>query len=79
MTEAIATIVVLLLLFVIILSVWLSTARKKQVQAETATKALTGANEVQREGNKVMAEPVADELAWLAAARDRLRDDGDQS
>ena len=79
MTEAIATIVVLLLLFVIILSVWLSTARKKQVQAEAATKALTGAQEVQREGNKVMAEPVADELAWLRTTRDRVRDDRDQS
>lgn len=79
MTQAIAAVVVTLLVAVVSLIVWLSTSRKKQVQAEAATKALTGANEVQREGNKVMAEPVADELAWIDAARDRLRDSGDRS
>lgn len=79
MTQAIAAVVVTLLVAVVSLIIWLSTSRKKQVQAEAATKALTGAHEVQREGNKVMAEPVADELAWLAAARQRLRDRRDRS
>lgn len=79
MTQAIAAVVVTLLVAVVSLIIWLSTARKKQVQAEAATKALTGAHEVQREGNKVMAEPVADELAWIDAARDRLRDGSDRS
>ena len=79
MTQAIAAVVVTLLVAVVSLIIWLSTSRKKQVQAETATKALQGAHEVQREGNKVMAEPVADELAWLDSARDRLRDSGDRS
>ena len=81
MTQAIAAVVVTLLVLIIALAVWLATARKKQVQAEAATKALTGAHEVQHEGNKVMAEPVADEDAWLAAARERarLRDDGDSA
>lgn len=79
MTQAIAAVVVTLLVAVVSLIIWLSTARKKQVQAEAVTKALTGAHEVQREGNKVMAEPVADELAWIDAARDRLRDGSDRS
>lgn len=79
MTQAIAAVVVTLFVAVVSLVVWLSTARKKQVEAETATKALTGAHEVQREGNKVMAEPVADEAAWLDAAWDRVRDHGDRS
>lgn len=79
MTQAIAAVVVTLLVLIIALAVWLATARKKQVQAETATKALTGAQEVQHAGNKVMAEPVADESAWLAATRDRVRDDSDRS
>lgn len=79
MAQAVAALVVTLVAAVVALIVWLSTARKKQVQAETATKALTGAKEIQREGNKVMAEPVADELAWIDAARDRLRDNGDRS
>lgn len=79
MTQAIAAVVVTLLVAVVSLIVWLSTARKKQVKAEAATAALTGAHEVQREGNKVMAEPVADELAWIDAARDRLRNGSDRS
>ena len=79
MTQAIAAIVVTLLVTVVSLAVWLSTSRKKHVQAETATKALQGAKEVQNAGNKVMAEPVADELAWLVAARQRLRDARDRS
>lgn len=79
MTQAIAAVVVTLLVAVISLAIWLATARKRQVQAETATKALTGAQEAQHAGNKVMAEPVADESAWLDAARDRVRDDRHRS
>lgn len=74
MTQAIATIVALLILFVVILSVWLATARKQKIQAEAATKALEGAQELESAGNKVMAEPVADEPAWIAGARERLRE-----
>ena len=74
MTQAIAAVVVTLLIAVVSLVVWLSTARKKQVEAEAATAALKEAGKVQREGNKIMAEPVADELAWLTRARKRLLD-----
>lgn len=73
MTQAIAAVVVVLLVATVSLVVWLSTARKKQVEAEAATKVLTGAHEVQREGNKIMAEPVADERHWFHVARDRVR------
>jgi beta-lactam-binding protein with PASTA domain len=79
MTQVIAAVVVALLVAVVSLIVWLSTARKKQVQAEAVSEALKGAKEVQSVGNKVMAEPVADELAWLVAARQRLRDRRDLS
>lgn len=79
MTQAIAAVIVTLFVALVASIIWVSISRKKQVQAETATKALKGAKEVQHEGNKVMAEPVADELAWLAAARQRLRDARDRS
>lgn len=79
MIQAIAAVAVVLLIAVVSLVIWVSASRKKQVQAEVATKALTGAQEFQREGNKVMAEPVADELAWIDAARERMRNDSNQS
>lgn len=79
MTQAIAAVIVTLFVALVASIIWVSISRKKQVQAEEATKALKGAKEVQHAGNKVMAEPVADELAWLAAARQRLRDARDRS
>lgn len=55
--------------------VWLSKSRKKQVKAEIQVDALMKAQEVRSEADVIMAEPVADESAWLDAAARRLRDD----
>lgn len=53
---------------------WLSKARKAQAVAETKTDALEGALELKHEGDKIMAEPVADESAWIADWARRLRE-----
>lgn len=53
---------------------WLSKARKAQVVAESKSNGLEKALELKHEADKIMAEPVADESAWLAATRERLRD-----
>lgn len=52
--------------------VWLSKSRKAQVRAEATSDALKIAKELRHEADKVMAEPVADERAWLRRVRDRL-------
>ena len=54
--------------------IWLSKSRKAQVKAEIQVKALTEGMEKRNEADAIMAEPVADESAWLIAAAERLRD-----
>lgn len=57
--------------------IWLSKSREKQVKAETNLKNLTTSLENRDEADAIMAEPVADESAWLAATDERLRDGGE--
>jgi len=54
---------------------WLSKARKAQVKAESKAEALSKGAELRKNADKIMAEPVADESAWLVTAAERLRDD----
>ena len=57
----------------IVLVVWLSRARSAQVRAETKADVLQKGVERKKNADKVMSEPVADEVAWLLRTRERLR------
>ncbi len=63
-----------LLVGLIITIYWLSKARKGQVKAEAEATALREGNAKRVDADKIMAEPVADESAWLVTAAERLRD-----
>ena len=66
-----------LTLFVGLISaiVWLSKARKKQVKAEVENKALREGNAQRVKADAIMAEPVADESAWIESRQ--LHNDAD--
>ncbi len=52
-------------------TVWLAKSRSAQVKAQTQNESLVQNQERHSEADKIMAEPVADEDAWLAAAIQR--------
>ena len=60
------------------LIIWLSKSREKQVKAELQRDALIKGAEVRNAADKIMAEPVADEAAWLVAVAKRLREERDK-
>ena len=61
-----------LIVAIIVLVVWLSRSRSSEVKAKVESKELKQAQENRREGDQIMAEPVADEDSWLASARARV-------
>lgn len=79
MTLGIGVFALLLFGVIIILVIWLTKSRDRAIKAETISVALIKGNERSHEANKVMAEPIADESAWLRRAYDRLRDNSSSS
>ncbi len=74
MTQAVAGAALVLLIAVVALVVWLSRSRTNEIQAETEATALREGERQSHAADEIMAEPVADEHAWLKRTRDRLRE-----
>lgn len=74
-----AAVIVILVIALIAAIFSARSARVAQAKAEVSRDSLVKGQEVQSVADQIMAEPVADESAWLADLDRRLHDGGDES